>query len=153
MSALVSIRRFWKTKPIRFGKKEKKYPSPAERVFVTEVINTTQTATGQGFRSCLLLTNGPGFVKLMVLKTNTLSSCLQPAIVEERDIVGNERRQNKRRKDKCVILLLEKANVLYVCSHVTSKLKITHTKDVLKSSANTSKLKMYTTVITDNNSL
>lgn len=58
--------------------------------------------------------------------------CLQPAFVEESDIVGNEGRQNKRTQDECVILLLENATVLYACSHVTSQLKITHTKDELK---------------------
>lgn len=59
-------------------------------------------ALGQGPQITLFMTNEPGFVKQTV-KTNTLPSASGTAILEVSDIPGNEWRQNKRTKDKCVI--------------------------------------------------
>lgn len=73
-----------------------------ERQARQRVINTRQTVLGQGPPIMLFVTNEPGFVKQTV-KTNTLLSASGTAILEVSDIPRNERRQNKRTKDECVV--------------------------------------------------
>ena len=67
-----------------------------------------QMALGQGPQIMLLLTNEPGFEKQTV-KTNTLASASGTAILQVSDILWNDWRQNKRRKDKCVIAVEDRA--------------------------------------------
>lgn len=69
---------------------------------------TNGVGAGPSDHALFFLTNESGFVKQTV-KTNTLPSASGTAILEVSDIPRNERRQNKRTKDKCVIGMEERA--------------------------------------------